>query len=176
MLWGVIDKFFDSPRRHEEHELIFILRALRVFVVKNLLKDSLNLLHGNIQGQNPVSDLPRRHIQQAGGFGLYPAALLQRGDDPFPVVHVFIIKINRGRFLRFMTDSRADFVFQAGADHHVAVDDAVLAHDRGAFQPVCQFADVAGPVVLHQYAYRAFLDFQRPAALLLRNPAEQEFG
>ena len=35
---------------------------------------------------------------------------------------------------------------------------------------------IAGPIVLHQYPYGTFLDFQRSPALLLRYSAEQKFG
>ena len=63
---------------------------------------------------------------------------------------------------------------EAGADDDVAVYQAVGAHDGGAFQAVFQFADVAGPVVFHQDAQRAFLDFQGTAALLSGNAVQQE--
>ena len=42
----------------------------------------LELLDLDVQDLDPVSDLPRRHAQQTRCLGLYPAGLLQRGDDP----------------------------------------------------------------------------------------------
>jgi hypothetical protein len=66
--------------------------------------NALNLVHGDMQSQDPVSDLPRRHIQQAGGFGLDSAALPQNCDHAFAVIERFIVDIDlRGELMGFAT-------------------------------------------------------------------------
>jgi len=47
------------------------------------VKSKSELLDLDIQCLNPVGDLAWGHAEDAGGLGLDPAGLFQRGDDPF---------------------------------------------------------------------------------------------
>ena len=54
----------------------------------------LVLLHLYVQGLNAISDLTRRHTEQARGLGLHPADLFQRSDDALAFIHIRVIDID----------------------------------------------------------------------------------
>ena len=102
-----------------------------------------------------------------------PAGLFQGGDDPLALVQAFVGEVDGRGAAGF---AGGDFFLEAGDVQDLAVYGAVLAHDGGPFQAVLQFPDVARPVVAHQEANGAFLEFQGPSPLMFGDAAEQETG
>ena len=56
----------------------------------------LYMFHLDVKNPHPIGDLPRCHIEQAGGLGLNPTGLFQRGDDLFALVHAVRVEFRLG--------------------------------------------------------------------------------
>ena len=86
-LWPiVIPRPSNTPKVNSNEVHIFFAERHRL--------PRLKLLDLDIQRLDAVGDLARGHAEDAGGLGLNPAGLLQRGDDALLFREVGVVDID----------------------------------------------------------------------------------